>query len=405
MTPQRVVVTGLGTISALGKNTHEFWTNLSAGVSGMDTIAQVDCSKMRFKYGAEVKNFNGTEYFDDSQLIWLDRFAQFALISAHEAVTNSKIDRDELSGSQTAIITGSCLGGKNTEDQAFARLYREKKQNLHPSTIPNVMANAGASHIAATFGITGPTYTISTACASSTHAIGQAFWLIRQGVVSRAITGGSESPFSLVHLKAWESLRVISPDTCRPFSKNRSGMILGEGGAMLVLESLQSALTRDAHIYAEIVGFGMSADATHLTDPDSSGQEKAIRGALHDALIAPMAINYINAHGTGTIANDLIETKTIQAVFPEAEKQLWINSTKAAHGHLLGATGAVESIATILAIKHSQIPPTLNYTDEDPACKLPLVINKAHSCNIDYALSSSFAFGGLNAALVFRRYL
>ncbi len=404
MIPSRVVVTGMGTITALGKNYNDFWRSLSSGVSGISPIEKVDCSDLRFNRGAEVKPYHEADYFQPNQLIWLDRFTQFALIAAAEAVEDSKLTQHDLANAQTAVITGSCLGGKTTEDEGFYRLYHQQKRSVHPSGIPKVMANAGASHIASTYGIIGPSYTISTACSSSTHAIGHAFWLIRQGIVSRAITGGSEAPFSYGHLRGWEALRVVTSDACRPFSNNRTGMILGEGGAMLMLESLSSAVSRGAHIHAEIVGFGMSTDANHITDPDSSGQILAISSALNDAHIKPDNVHYINAHGTGTKANDHVESTTIRAAFPHANQHLWVSSTKAAHGHLLGATGATETIATILAIKHQLIPPTLNFLEADPACDVPLVVNTARPTEIDYAVCSTFAFGGLNAILVLRRF-
>ena len=405
MIPHRVVVTGLGTISALGANHLDFWKSLIKGNSGISLIEQVDCTDMRFNSGAEIKHFNGSDYFEPKQLTWLDRFAQFALVSAREAVEHSSINIKDLANHRTAVITGSCLGGKKTEDEAFHRLYHQKNKRLNPNLIPRIMANAGASHIAEKFGISGPAYTVSTACASSTHAIGQAFWLIRQGTVCRAITGGSEAPFSSGHLRAWEALRVVSSDTCRPFSKNRSGMVLGEGGGMLVLESLTTALNRGATIYAEIVGFGMSSDASHLTNPNSTGQQQAMLAALSDAKTSPKSVQYINAHGTGTTMNDSIESTTIRNVFPEANNHLLVSSTKASHGHMLGAAGAVETIATVLAIKHKIIPPNIHFSEADPACDIPLVINQARACDIDYALCSSFAFGGLNAVLTLRRYI
>jgi nodulation protein E len=399
----RVVVTGLGTVSALGHNHQDFWHALVNGASGIRPIQQIDCSTMRFKSGAEVNNMNMDDYFQPKEQAWLDRFAQFALIAAQEAVEHSKIDKFSLANSQTAVITGSCLGGKITEEAAYIRLYRHNNPRANPNTIPNSMANAGASHIASKFNITGPTYTLTTACSSSTHAIGHAFWLIRQGVVHRAITGGSEAPFSEGHLRAWDALRVVSTDTCRPFSSNRSGMILGEGGAMLVLESLDSAQSRGAEIYAEIVGFGMSSDAAHLTKPSSSGQRQAVLSALNDAKITPEAIHYINAHGTGTLVNDEVETKTIRSVFPKADDHLFVSSTKGAHGHLLGAAGALETIAIVLAIKHKTMPPTLNFTEKAADCDLPLIVNQAYERELDYALNFSFAFGGLNAVLVLGR--
>lgn len=404
MTSHRVVITGLGTVSALGQNYLAFWDALSSAKSGVSSIQQVDCSAMRFHCGAEVKGFQGSDYFSDKELVWLDRFAQFALVATAEAIKDADFSHHEIANVNTAVITGSCIGGKQTEEQNYYRLYRDNKTSFHPNVIPNSMANAAASHIAATYGITGPAYNLSTACASSTHAIGQAFWLIQQGVVQRAITGGSESPFSYGHLRAWESLRVVTSDLCRPFSKNRTGMILGEGGAILILESLDSALKREATIHAEIVGFGMSADAAHLTNPNADGQCQAIHAALHHANLPPDAIRYYNAHGTGTALNDSIESTTINKMFPQAKQHLLVSSTKAAHGHLLGATGAIETIATVLALKHQIIPPTLNYSVSDPACDLPLVVNHSQSCDIDYAMNASFAFGGLNAALVLRHF-
>lgn len=404
MTDHRVVVTGLGVISALGRNYKDFWSTLVNGQSGIAPIEQIDCSNIRFTMGAEVKNYRSDEYFEAKQSQWMDRFAQFALIATSEAVATAGLSVEMLANIDTAIITGSCLGGQTTEDQAFQRLYVDKIPRGTPYVVPNVMANAGASHIAQKYGISGPSYTISTACSSSTHAIGQAFWLIKAGRAKRAITGGSESPFSYGHLKAWEALRVVSADRCRPFCKTRNGMSLGEGGAILILESLEEAQRRGASIFAEIVGFGMSADATHLTDPNTLGQQQAIQATLRDANIQPEDIHYINAHGTGTIANDQIETTTIRAIFPKAHQHLKVSSTKSAHGHLLGATGAIETIATVLSLQQQIIPPTINYTEKDPACELPLVVNEAQAHKMNYALCSSFAFGGLNAILALRQF-
>jgi nodulation protein E len=380
MNPIRVVVTGLGTISSLGANHHEFWNALTQAKSGILPIKQVDCSALRFNSGAEVNHFNADTYFQPKELSWLDRFAQFALIAAQEAIEDAQIEKQALANAHTAVITGSCLGGKNTEEEAYSRIFRHNKPRTNPNSIPNAMSNAGASHISTKFQITGPAYTISTACASSTHAIGHAFWLIRQGIVSRAIAGGSETPFTEVHLHSWDGLRVISPDTCRPFSHNRSGMSLGEGGAMLFLESLESA------------------------KPNSSGQTQAILSALQDAKITPESIHYINAHGTGTLINDEVESQTIRTVFPDAKHHLLVSSTKGAHGHLLGAAGAIETIATVLAIQHKLIPPTINFTEKSPECDVPLVTNQAAPHTINHALCSSFAFGGLNAVLALGRF-
>jgi nodulation protein E len=254
------------------------------------------------------------------------------------------------------------------------------------------------------FGITGPSYTISTACSSSAHAIGQAFWMVRSGAAPLAITGGSEAPFSFGILKAWEALRVVSPDTCRPFSKDRTGMVLGEGGAMLVLEPLEAARARGARIHAEIVGFGMSSDACHITQPSAQGASRAMRATLCDAKIMPEQIGYINAHGTGTQANDPTETSAIRAIFGTHADRLAVSSTKSMHGHALGAAGAVEAMAAILALQEGFLPPTANFTTSDPACDLDVVPNLAREAEVEYSLSSSFAFGGLNAVLAFRKY-
>jgi nodulation protein E len=281
-------------------------------------------------------------------------------------------------------------------------VYKHVRNRVHPLTIPKTMANAGASHISMEFGITGPSFTISTACSSAAHAIGQAYWMLRSGVTDLAITGGSEAPFSFGILKAWEAMRVVSPDTCRPFSKDRHGMILGEGAAMLVLEPLEAARARGARIHAEIVGFGMSADAGHITQPSVEGAARAMRAALRDASLAPERIAYINAHGTATAANDPTETAAIRAVFGAHAERLAISSTKSMHGHALGASAALECVATALALRDGLLPPTANYSQPDPECDLDVIPNQARAAQVEYALSNSFAFGGLNAVLALR---
>jgi nodulation protein E len=274
---------------------------------------------------------------------------------------------------------------------------------VNPFTIPRTMENAAASRISLETGVVGPTYTISTACSSSSHAIGQAFWMVRSGAASMAISGGSEAVFGLGFLKAWEAMRVVSPDTCRPFSKDRRGLILGEGAAMMVLEPLDAARARGATVLGEIVGFGMSSDAFHITQPSHDGAARAMRSALTDAGIHPDAIGYINAHGTATLANDATETAAIRQVFGAHADRLAVSSTKSMHGHTLGAAGAVEAVATILALHHGILPPTANFTETDPACDLDVIPNTARPASTEFALSNSFAFGGLNAVLVFRR--
>jgi len=304
---------------------------------------------------------------------------------------------------RTGVITGSCLRGMATEDAFYFNFYHENKSHLSPSAVPRIMSNAVASHVAMEQKFTGAAFTTSTACSSVNHAIGQAFWLIRQGRLDCAVVGGSEAPIVLGHLKAWEGMRVVAPDTCRPFSKNRAGLILGEGAAMLVLETFEHACARGAKIYAELAGFGMSADAYHLTNPLAEGAARAMSGALDDAGLAREQIAYVNAHGTGTPANDSTETRALRQVFGPHADSLAISSTKSMHGHALGAAGALEAAATVLAIHGDFIPPTANFVERDPACDLDVVPNEARAAQIEAALSNSFAFGGLNAVLAFHR--
>ncbi|MGB8654531.1 MAG: beta-ketoacyl-[acyl-carrier-protein] synthase family protein, partial [Candidatus Acidiferrales bacterium] len=267
---------------------------------------------------------------------------------------------------------------------------------------PKTMANAGASQISMETGFSGPTYTVSTACSSANHAIGQAFRLVRDGLADVAITGGSEAPFTLGMLKSWEAMRVISPDTCRPFSKDRRGMILGEGGGMMILEPWDAAQARGAKIYAEICGFGMTSDAHHLTQPTVDGPARAMAGALREAGMRPEEIGYINAHGTGTPGNDPVESRAIRAVFGAHADKISISSTKSMHGHALGAAGALEAVATALALHHGILPPTANYNEPDPECDLDYIPNQPRVLRVAAALSNSFAFGGLNAVVAFR---
>ncbi|HXG34103.1 MAG TPA: beta-ketoacyl-[acyl-carrier-protein] synthase family protein [Bryobacteraceae bacterium] len=401
---RRVVVTGIGVISALGHNSTQFWARLSAGVSGIGPIQSVDCSQFRFRNGAEVRDFRPQDHFEEREMDFLDRFAQFAVVAAREAVRDAAVEWNGGLRRRTAVVTGSCVGGQTTEDAAFAEVYRDGRSRVHPMTIPRIMANAGASQISLELGVTGPVFTVSTACSSANHAIGQAFWMVRDGVADLAITGGSEAPFSFGNLKAWEALRVVSPDTCRPFSKGRRGMILGEGAAMLVLEPLEAARARGARIYAELVGFGMSSDAYHITQPSVEGPVQAMDAALEDAGLEPEAVGYINAHGTGTQANDPTESAAIRAVFGPHADRLAVSSTKSMHGHTLGAAGAIEAAATVLALRHGLLPPTANFLEPDPECDLDVVPNQARRAEVEYALSNSFAFGGLNAVLAFRRW-
>ncbi len=404
MSTRRVVITGMGAVTALGVGIAQFCDALRAGRSGIRPLERVDGTRLRFSNGAEVSGFSPTDHFTEKQLDQIDRFAQLGVVAAREAVRDAAVEWTPELRERTAVITGASLGGKTYEEQAYAGLFGEQTRRPHALTVPRGMSNAAASHISMEFGVHGPVYNISTACASSTHALGQAFWLVQSGAAELALSGGCESPFMPGHLRMWEGLRVISPDTCRPFSKDRRGMILGEAGAMLVLEPLDAALARGARIYAEVVGFGMSADAHHITQPSAEGAARAIAAALRNAGISPEQVGYVNAHGTGTTINDPVETEALKLVFREHASLLAVSSTKSMHGHSLGAAGAVEAVATALALHEKFLPPTANFTEPDPACDLDYVPNEARAAEVEYAISNSFAFGGLNAVIVLRRW-
>ncbi len=403
MSPRRVVVTGMGVIAAPGATRGEFWEALRNGRSAIRPMTMVPEGSLRFTNAAEVTGFRAAAYIDEREADLLDRFAQFALIAAREAMTGAGLQITSELAERMGVITGTSAGGKTSEDREFLSLYGQSSPRVHPLTIARTMANAGTSRIAQDYGIVGPSYTVSTACASAAHAIGQAFWMVRGGALDAAIAGGSEAPFSMGFLKAWEAMRIVATDTCRPFSLDRKGLILGEGAAMLVLEPLEAAQARGAHIWGEIAGFGMSSDAHHLTLPLAAGAARAMRAALNDAHIEPSAIGYINAHGTGTAANDATEAQAIYDVFGERARNLLVSSTKSMHGHALGAAGALEAAATLLALHDGVIPPTANFTETDPACALDVVPNVAREAAIEWALSNSFAFGGLNAVLAIRK--
>jgi nodulation protein E len=398
----RVAVTGLGVICALGQTSAEFWDRLSRGESAIAPLPDPGDPPYRFRNGATCRDYVPLAHFDEKDLGFLDRFSQFAAVAAREAVKQSGlVFRGPLSD-RTAVITGSSIGGQFSEEEGYRNLYLHKNPRVAPLTIPRTMSNSGASRISVEHGIQGPTYTVSTACSSANHALGQAFWMVRSGATTAAIAGGSEAVFAEGLLRAWEALRVVSPDSCRPFSKDRRGLILGEGGAMLVLESWEHARSRGASILGEICGFGMSSDAHHVTQPCVEGPSKAMKWALADAGVSLEAVGYINAHGTGSVLNDATETAAIRATFGAHADKLLVSSTKSMHGHTLGAAGAIEGAATILALRCQTVPPTANFTEPDPVCNLDVVPNQARAASVEYALSNSFAFGGLNAVVVFR---
>lgn len=399
----RVAVTGLGLVCALGNNTKESWERISRGESGIRPLVNPGSPPYKFRTGAEAQTFQPLDYLTEKDLLILERFAQMAAVAAREAVVESGIDFTSELADKSAVITGSSVGGQFSEEEGYLRLYKENVTRVSPLTIPRTMANAGASRISLDFGIHGPAYTVATACSSSNHAIGQAFWMVRSGQVDAAIAGGSEAVFAEGLLRAWEAMRVVSPDVCRPFSADRRGLSLGEGAGMLVLENWEHANARGAMILGEIAGFGMSSDAHHITQPCVEGPARAMDWALKDAKLAPEQIDYINAHGTGTQANDVTETQAIRNVFGNHADRLLVSSSKSMHGHTLGAAGAIEAIVTILALINGVIPPTANFTTPDPACDLDVVPNEPRMASVEAALSNTFAFGGLNATLVFKR--
>lgn len=399
----RVAVTGLGLVCALGNNVAECWSRLAAGCCGILPLEDPGSPPYKFSRGAQASAFHPLDHFSEKDLLLLERFAQLAAVAAREAVAQSGLTFTGELADRSAVITGSSIGGQFSEEDGYIRLYREKNSRIAPLTIPRTMSNAGASRISLEFGIHGPVYTVSTACSSSNHALGQAFSMVRSGQAIAAIAGGSEAVFAEGLLRAWEAMRVVSPDVCRPFSVDRRGLSLGEGAGMLVLENWDHAKARGIPILGEIVGFGMSSDAHHITQPCVEGPVKSMQWALRDAGLSAGRIGYINAHGTGTLANDLIESQAIRQVFGAQVDSLPVSSTKSMHGHTLGAAGAIEAIATLLTLRHGIIPPTVNFTTLDPACSLDVVANEARAAAPEYALSNTFAFGGLNVSLVFQR--
>lgn len=402
MCGRRVAITGLGVICALGKDVTEVWRALCTGVTGIAPIHSMDVSGLRFRNGAQILGYDAANYFEPKRAHLLDPFAQFAMIAAREALRDSGVVLTPELRANSGVVTGSGMGGQCTLDAGYEKVYRQEKGRANLAfIIPRTMANAGASQISMECGIAGPVYTVSTACCSANTAIGQAFRMVRDGSVELAITGASEAPFNMGTLKAFDAMRIISPDTCRPFSKGRRGMILGEGAAMMVLEPLAEARSRGASIYAEVVGFGMSSDAHHITHLSIDGPVRAMRAALRDSGLAAEQVGYINAHGSGTQINDSTETSAIRELFGTHADRIAVSSTKSLHGHAVGASGALEAACTVLALKNGILPPTANFTERDPECDLDVVPNNARPARVEFALSNSFAFGGHNAVLAF----
>jgi nodulation protein E len=401
----RVVVTGLGVVSSIGHGAACYWSNLTSGVSGIAEATSIPTDQLMNKVVAEVKNFDPRRHFDDRQIAMLDRVSQFAVIAAREAVSHAGITFEGPLSERTATIIGTGAGGQTTQDENYKRLYRDNAKRFHPLTIPKLMVNAPASQVSMHCGLRGPCFAVASACASATHAIGIAFHLVRSGGATCAVTGGADACITIGTMKGWEAMRITAPDTCRPFSRDRKGLVIGEGAAVVVIESLEHAKRRSAIIFGEIVGFGMSSDAHDLTSPDEGGMARALEGALSDGKLSSVDIQYVNAHGTGTAINDETETRAIKRAFGPHAAKLAISSNKSMVGHALGAAGGLELVAALMSVKEGIVPPTINYLGLDPTCNLDYVPNEARSLRIDAALSNSFAFGGLNAVLAVKRFL
>jgi nodulation protein E len=400
---RRVVITGAGTINPLGHDVPATLAAMQAGTCAIGPLDIRDVDRLQIQIGAQVRGYDEADHFSRQDLTLYDRFTQFALLSAAQAMGQAGLDLSGDAGERAGVILGTSGGGLNTQDDNYRAVYAEGKNRVHPFIVPRLMANAAASHVSIRHNLRGPVLTISTACASSNHAMGQALGMIRGGMADVMLTGGTEAMLCFGGIKAWEGLRVMSRDGCRPFSADRNGMVQGEGGAVFVFEEREHALARGADILCEVAGFAMSSDAADIVTPSAEGAARAMRGALADGGIALSDVGYINAHGTGTAVNDRTETQAIHDVFGAHADALQVSSTKAMHGHLIGGTGAVELLSCIMALRDGVIAPTIGLSAPDPACDLDYVANTARQARVDVAMSNAFAFGGLNAVLALRR--
>lgn len=399
-----IAITGMGAISTFGEGAGVLWDALRAGRSGIRPLRHERAADLRVRIAAQVpESFDPGTHFAERLLPMLDRTTQFALFAANEAVRQSGVDlRVPDLAARSGVVVGTGVGGETTHDEQSRRLYGEQASRVHPLTIIRVMANAPASVISMVHGLHGPAFAVSSACASANHALAQAAVLIRSGMADVILAGGAEACLSFGVLRAWEAMRVLADDACRPFSASRRGLVLGEGAGMFVLESMHHARARKARILGVLAGVGMSADAGDIVAPDPAGSAAAMRRALVDAGLSPGDVDYINAHGTGTPTNDPAETRAIHDVFGAHAPKLAVSSTKSMHGHALGASGALELVAVLGAMREGVVPPTLNLDVPDPACDLDYVPNEARRLRVAAALSNSFAFGGLNAVLAVR---
>ena len=402
--PRRIAITGMGAISALGIGAPALWQAMRDARSGIAPLVPPEGETgIRMQVAAACNGFDPTAHFSPAQLTLLDRVSQFALLAAGEAIAQSGLAFDPQMASRTAVVVGTGIGGETSRDEQSRRLYRDRAERVHPMSILRIMPSAPASQIGMQFKLQGPAFAVSSACASSNHAIAQAALMLRHGLADFAVAGGTEACFTLAAIRAWEAMRVVADDTCRPFCAQRRGLVLGEGAGMFVLESMEHARARGAEVLAELAGFGLGADAGDIVAPSAEGAARAMRQALRDAGLRPEDIDYINAHGTGTSLNDATETRAIRQAFGDHAQSLAVSSTKGVHGHALGAAGALELVAVIGALREQVVPPTANFLDPDPACDLDYVPNTARAMRLRAALSNSFAFGGLNAVLALTR--
>ena len=409
---RRVVITGLGVISPVGNTPKEFFSNLMAGHSGIKRLRTDFIEKLSIRIGAPVENFNPGDYFSKIQLTSIERFSQFALVAAEQAVQDAQLELSETEQPRAGVCMGSCQGGVGTLEDGYMELFQQENPRIKPLTVLLSMNNAAASHVSIKYRLQGPNITYATACSSSAIAIGESYRQIKHGYADVMLAGGAEAMLTLGAMKAWEALRALALEdpndaaaSCKPFAKNRSGLVLGEGAAVLVLEDAERAVKRGAKIYAELVGYDCSSDANHITKPDTAGQTRAILNALSNAKLQPQDIQYINAHGTATLAGDIEETRAIKLAFGAYAAHIPVSSTKSMHGHLMGATGAVEFMAAVLALQNNAIPPTINLNESDPECDLDYVPNHGRTnVRLNAVMSNSFAFGGSNAVLIAKRF-
>lgn len=401
---KRVVITGAGTVNALGLDVASTLEGMREGRNGISALKFRDVDRLAIKIGGQIHEWDAEGRFNRQQIALYDRFTQFTLCAAREAIAQSGLEFIGDLAARSGVVLGTSGGGLGTQDDNYRMVYEEGKNRVHPFVVPKLMNNAACSHVSMAYNLKGPSFTVATACASSNHAMGQAFNMIRSGMATAMVTGGSESMLCFGGVKAWEGLRVMSKDACRPFSLNRNGMVQGEGAAVFVFEEYEHAKKRGAEILAEVAGFAMTSDASDIVMPSKQGAARAISGALQDAQINREDVGYINAHGTGTAANDKTECAAVaDALGPHADT-IMISSTKSMHGHLIGGTGAVELLACIMALKDGVIAPTINYEEPDPECALDVVPNVARDADVDVVLSNAFAFGGLNAVLALRKH-